>query len=82
MAQSTYRSPEGRLKAIRLHPLVWRFGYRDRGDWISLSESSYYLGPVEIVVDRDTMITSRGPNWRGCTWWPRVRDAKRKDGKA
>jgi hypothetical protein len=71
MTATRYPSPEGRLKAIRLHPFRWRFGYEDWGDWISLEQSSYHVGPVEIVVSRDTFITSR-PNWRRWTLWPRA----------
>lgn len=62
-------SPEGDLKDIRFHPFKWRFGYEDRGDWISLDESSYFVGPFEFVIERDTFITSR-PNWRRDTLWP------------
>jgi hypothetical protein len=69
MTTRSYRSPEGRLKAVRLHPRRWRFGYEDRGDWISLEESSYHVGPLEFVVARDTFITSR-PNWRRWSVWP------------
>jgi hypothetical protein len=76
MKTTGYHSLEGRLKAIRFHPLRWQVGYEDRGDWISLEESSYHVGPLEIVIYRDTFITSRH-NWRRWTLWPSLR-SKRK----
>lgn len=75
MGKDRYRNPEGRLKGFRLHPLRWRFGYQDHGDWISLWESSYHIGPIEILVHRNQFITSR-PNWRRWTLWPRLGPTK------